>query len=105
MISRTTIEDNDNTNSSSRMLWDRWPSLPFHAVAPWPYIENTRHIGQCDWIEQVNCVESWLESSVGCHYVDWTWDMWTLKQAFYCGVAFKQERSVTLFLLRFGTVD
>ena len=90
--------------SNSKMLWDRWPSLPFHAVAPWPHVEDPRHIGQRDWVLQVNTVESWLDTNIGPHYVEWTWDMWTLKQAFYCGVAFRREPSVTMFLLRLSLI-
>jgi hypothetical protein len=91
------------SDAHSPMLWDKHhPTLPFHAVAPWPSpVDKDK---QYDWITQVYTVEAWLEQHIGHHYVDWTWDMWSLKQAYYCGVAFKQECSVTMFLLRFGSV-
>jgi len=82
-----------------RMLWDRYPELPYRAVAPWPVIELN---GQPDWIASVDMVESWLDARVGHHWVHWTWSMWTLHQYNHCGVSFVCERDTTLFLLRFG---
>ena len=86
------------------MLWDKHhlhTGLPYQAVVPWPkiYIEST---GQEDWIECVYTVEDWLSHRVGPHYVEWAWNMWALHQSNLCGVSFKHQRSVSMFLLRFG---
>jgi len=82
-----------------RMLWDKYPELPYMAIAPWPVIEYN---GQADWVASVDLVESWLASSIGPHYVAWTWSMWTLHQSGYCSVNFLRERDTTLFLLKWG---
>ena len=82
-----------------RALWDRHPELPYRAVAPWPLVE---YHGQWDWIESVDCVETWLESHIGSHYSQWTWTMWTLDNPYLCSVSFAREPDSTLFLLRFG---
>ena len=82
-----------------KALWDRYPELPYHASAPWPYIE---HNGQWDWIDSVQTVEEWLDQCVGRHWVEWTWDCWTLHNNYWCGVAFARERDSVLFLLKWS---
>lgn len=84
-----------------RALWDRYPELPYTAVVPWPTVE---YRGQQDWVASVICIETWLESRVGRHYVEWTWNMWTLHNHNLCGVGFAREVDSTLFLLRWDTV-
>ena len=84
-----------------RMLYDRYPELPYRAAAPWPFVE---YKGNVDWIASVDLVESWLERSVGHHWVHWTWSMYTLDQQDLCAVSFLHQRNCTLFLLKFGTV-
>jgi hypothetical protein len=81
------------------MLWDKFPPMPFHAVAPWPYWDDP---GQWDWVNSVDCVETWLNRFVGQHYVHWAWDMYSLHNPQLCGVGFVRERDVSLFLLKFG---
>ena len=81
-------------------LWDRHPELPYRAAAPWPYVD---YHGQRDWSGSVCLVQSWLESSVGYHWRDWTWSMWTFDQSDLCCVSFRLERSATLFLLKFSS--
>jgi hypothetical protein len=71
-----------------RALWDRYPELPYRAVAPWPLVERN---GCYDWISAVDSVESWLDHYIGHHYQDWTWTMWTLHQPNLCSVSFKRE--------------
>ena len=84
-----------------RALWDKYPELPYLAVVPWPLVETN---GQYDWVSSVLCVETWLESRVGPHYVRWTWNMWSLHNNQLCGVGFAREADSTLFLLRWDTV-
>jgi hypothetical protein len=84
------------------VLWRQYPDLPFRAVAPWPLVVTPNSL-QLDWVDSVIIVESWLDQHVGDHYVDWCWNMWTLHQYNYCGVAFRYEPNVSLFLLRFGS--
>jgi len=81
------------------MLWDKYPELPYHAVANWPriYVNDTM-----DWIEAQRQVEQWLIDQIGPHWVEWTWSMWTLHHHAKCGVSFRREQSTTLFLLRWG---
>jgi hypothetical protein len=90
-----------SSSRDHRMLWDRFPELPYHAWAPWPVTPPP----QLDWVDPIITVQSWLDTHVGAHYVDWTWDMWRLQSPHHnwCGVSFLHQHSVTLFLLRFGT--
>ena len=90
------------------MLWDKHhPELPYTAIGAWPriYLSPTE---QEDWITSVNTVEEWLETSVGRHWVEWTWSTWSLLDSHlvndrrWFGVSFRYEPHVTLFLLRFG---
>jgi len=84
------------------MLWDRHPELPYRAVVPWPRI-YTR--GNQDWVASVDCVQGWLETSVGRHWCEWTWTGWSLAHSDLCAVSFRWEPSVSLFLLRFGVLE
>ena len=56
-----------------------------------------------DWVASVEMVETWLDQCVGRHWCEWCWNMWTLEQHKVCGVSFRWEPAVSLFLLRFGT--
>jgi hypothetical protein len=47
-------------------------------------------------------MEGWLESTIGRHYVRWTWNMWTLDQPHLCGVSFARDTDSTLFLLKWA---
>jgi hypothetical protein len=85
---------------TTTMLWDHYPQLPYRAQVPWPKI-YTR--GNLDWVAGVDMVERWLDHSVGRHWCEWCWNMWALNQSSVCGVSFRWEKSVTLFLLRFGS--
>ena len=78
-----------------RALIDDYPRLPYRAVVPWPMVYDT-------WMENTVLVETWLEQSVGPHYVRWVWSMWTLHQSSLCSVSFAREPDTSLFLLRFG---
>ena len=82
-----------------RILWDRYPDLPYRAVAPWPVVERN---GMRDWVDSVESVESWLIEYVGPHWTRWTWDMMTLHNPYLCGVSFARESDSTLFLLRWS---
>lgn len=88
-----------HVNTRMQALWDRYPELPYRAVAPWPFIERN---GQWDWIASVDTMELWLADHVGHHYSDWTWTMWTLDQPYLCSVNFAREQDSTLFLLRWS---
>lgn len=81
------------------MLYDRFPELPYRAVAPWPLVELN---GQLDWVASVDAVETWLTRSIGYHWVHWSWNMRDLEDSSLCGVCFTLERSCTLFLLKFA---
>ena len=80
-------------------LWDKHPALPYQAVAPWPVIETN---GNLDWIASVDIMENWLESTIGKHYIRWTWNMWSLDQTHLCGVSFARDTDSTLFLLKWA---
>lgn len=83
-------------------LWDKHPELPYRAVVPWPRIETN---GNLDWVAAVDIMQSWLESTVGKHYIQWTWTMWTLDQPDLCGVSFARDTDSTLFLLKWTHID
>lgn len=82
-----------------RALWDLHPELPYKAVAPWPTVEYN---GNLDWIAAVDIMQTWLESTIGRHYVCWAWTMWTLDQPNLCGVSFAKDTDSTLFLLKWA---
>lgn len=49
---------------------------------------------QIDWVDQVESMESWLNSNIGAE--QWRWVKTPTAQ---CTVAFKQSKHKTLFLL------
>jgi len=81
-----------------RALWDT-PVLPHRAVVPWPLVYPHSDL---DWVASVDHIQSWLDTNVGPHWVDWTWSMWALHNPYHCGVSFRHPKHVSLFLLRFG---
>lgn len=67
-------------------------NLPYQAYAPWPKGGN-----QVDWVERIQELEDWLDQYVGAYTVEWEF-----AQSQHSGLAclaFRQERSKTLFLL------
>ena len=82
-------------------LWDRYPCLPYQGHVPWPRIQYRDHQ---DWVASVDLVDSWLRTSVGSRWVNWTWGWATFacQDLDQCHVNFRWERDRTLFLLRFG---
>lgn len=86
----------------STMLRDRYPQLPYRAVVPWPRVYG--RAGNPDWPAAVDCVQTWLETSVGRHWCEWCWSGWSLAHSDLCAVSFRWEPSVSLFLLRFGVL-
>jgi hypothetical protein len=85
------------------MLWDRHPELPYRAVVPWPRVYTVSN--QQDWVAAVDCVQTWLETSIGRHWCEWTWTGWSLAHSDLCAVSFRWEPSVSMFLLRFGVLE
>lgn len=66
------------------------------AVAPWPlYCKE-----QLDWVAAYDIVETWLNSSVGPHWVRWAWSTCEHQTSFDCCVRFRLAQDRTLFLLR-----
>lgn len=64
------------------------------ARAPWPKPQ-----AQIDWIDQINLLETWLDSRVGPHYARWAWATEQDQQTWEACVAFKWAKHKTLFLL------
>ena len=85
------------------MLWDRHPELPYRAVVPWPRVYTVTC--QQDWVAAVDCVQTWLETSIGRQWCEWTWTGWSLQHSDLCAVSFRWEPSVSMFLLRFGVLE
>jgi hypothetical protein len=87
-----------------RMLYDTsarcHSRMPFHAVVPWPVVTHDGH--QLDWVFACTSMETWLETAVGHHWVDWTWDMFNLDNSKLCGVRFVREQDSVLFLLKWS---
>ena len=65
------------------------------ASAPWPDTGI-----QLDWVERIEIIESWLEGSVGSHWVEWAWH--PAREISFAAVAFRWEKHKGLFLLRWG---
>ena len=89
-------------NTVMRVLWDRHPVLPYMAWAPWPRVD---HRGQVDWVGSIDQVESWLVSSVGRRWIEWTWGWSTFAMDLaynQCCVNFLTDRDRVLFLLKFS---
>jgi len=83
-----------------RAIWDHSSlQLPYVAVAPWPRILRN---GQCDWIETVCTVESWLALHIGPHWTEWAWATYSLHSSDFCAVNFRREKYCTLFLLAYS---
>ena len=75
--------------------YPEYHSFLYTAVVDWPRLEPDQ---QRDWIDSIILIESWLETSIGPHYLAWAWVSST--RAYSCAVAFRWERDKTLFLLR-----
>jgi hypothetical protein len=90
-------------NICMNMLWDRHPELPYRAVVPWPRVYTVAR--QQDWVAAVDCVQTWLETSIGRHWCEWCWAGWSLAHSDLCAVSFRWEPAVSLFLLRFGVLE
>ena len=67
---------------------------------PFPYAVDVLWHSQESWEDQVEFLESWLDRHIGVG--EWSWSWHTLKQAWYCGVRFRQAQSLCIFLLSFG---
>jgi hypothetical protein len=66
------------------------------AQAPWPVIIRDN---QLDWVQSVDCMESWLNQYVGSHYSHWAYHNGTSHDYWQACIAFKEARYKTLFLL------
>jgi len=89
----------------TRMLWDRYPELPYTVWAPWPQII---HNGHQDWEASVELVHTWLVKNIGNRWVEWTWGWATFSMNLdrdVCTVNFKHGPAGTLFLLKFSDID
>jgi hypothetical protein len=70
------------------------------AIAPWPTVLNCHD--QLDWINAVDCMETWLNRYVGSHYSCWAYHNGTSIDYWQACVAFKWARHKTLFLLQWA---
>jgi hypothetical protein len=67
------------------------------ASTPWPHYGNQ----QLDWVDRIDIIETWLTRSVGPHYREWAWH--PAQDICFAAVAFRWERSKSMFLLRWGS--
>jgi hypothetical protein len=74
------------------MLIDRH-YFQYTANVPWPKMLSE----QLDWISGINCVEQWLNSYIGSHYIRWAWH--DSEFSYHIGVAFKLDSDRSLFVL------
>ena len=65
------------------------------ATVPWPSLA----IGQQDWINSMTQLEQWLDHYIGQHAVEWAYSRQRDLEYWQASIAFRQERSKTLFLL------
>jgi hypothetical protein len=79
-------------------FWDHVPLYPYLASAPWPLVEVN---GVIYWSSTVHVVEQWLETAVGPHYCEWSWQLSHSPNPYVCTVSFKSASASTLFLLKF----
>ena len=66
------------------------------AIVPWPWVAVR---DQSDWIDSLFTLEEWLNKRIGPHYAEWAYSQQPQLEYWQACVAFKQERSKTLFLL------
>jgi len=71
-----------------------------HDPDPFPYAVDVLWHSEESWQHQVEFLESWLDRHIGVG--EWSWSWHTLKQAWYCGVRFRQAHALCVFLLWFG---
>lgn len=71
----------------------------YKARAPWPVSPSHNQI---DWIESIDIMRYWLESSVGPHLAHWAWSTDAQQKAWECCVAFRWDRDRLLFLIKWG---
>lgn len=67
------------------------------ARAPWPAPQP-----QVDWIDQIACMEYWLDQYVGKHHLNWAWTTEQDHKTWEACVAFKWAKHKTFFLLTWG---
>ena len=65
----------------------------YTARVPWP--KGTSD--QIDWVAGIECVENWLNSRIGSHYIKWAWH--DSEFTYHIGVAFKWDYDRSLFVL------
>jgi hypothetical protein len=71
------------------------PDFPHVALAPWPLLD----VGQIDWVNSIDVLESWLCSHVGCHRTRWCYHTVHEQEYWRACVAFKWSQDKTMFLL------
>jgi hypothetical protein len=69
------------------------------AHAPWPIDPRTN---QQDWIYAVEDVQQWLEKYTGPHLKEWAFSTDHSHDYWEACIAFRRERSKTLFLLQWS---
>lgn len=69
------------------------------AQVPWA-VDNVEHPQQFDWIHRMETIEGWLDQHIGGYYTDWCWH--DTGPIAFANVAFKMERSKSMFLLRWA---
>lgn len=70
-----------------------WHQFRYCASVPWPHDECS----QIDWINGVKKIENWLNWHIGNHLIYWAWN--DSYKSYNIGVAFKQDKDRTLFLI------
>ena len=66
------------------------------AIVPWPV--DPRH-NQIDWVEAIDTIEAWLLKYTGPQWATWAYSSRQEQEYWEACIAFKQERSKTLFLI------
>ena len=66
-----------------------------------PHTVTVRWADHEPWEDQVEFMESWLDTNIGAG--TWSWSWYSLRQCFYCGVEFAHERDLCVFLLYFSS--
>jgi hypothetical protein len=76
-----------------------FPEFQHIAVVPWPV--DPRH-NQQDWVNAVDTLEVWLESYIGCHYVNWVYHQVDYQEYWQACIAFRKDPDRTMFLLKWA---
>lgn len=80
----------------TRLFLPEYHQFNYSAIVPWPVDANYHQI---DWVTAIDTIEAWLNRYCGAQWECWAHHTQLEQEYWEACIAFKLERSKTLFLL------